>query len=167
MKPVLPLLLCWKGDRTVLAPASCVAGRLEAAAACPRRPPEGPFVRLRARAPALSLRSAESVSLSESVLGAGGAKGLWRAICPIIFFPLPLSRPTFLFTPLPPLLAQPWLNPPRLLSPRPSPRRPPGPSPPRPAAAVAREPAPPWGRRAAPPLVRVRRAGDPCPREGA
>ncbi|XP_054297243.1 reticulon-3 isoform X3 [Pongo pygmaeus] len=48
---------------------------------------------MRARAPALSLRSAESVSLSESVLGAGGVKGLERASCRIILFPLPLSRP--------------------------------------------------------------------------
>lgn len=119
-------------------------------------------MRLRARAPALWLRSVESVSLSESVLGAGGAKGLRSASCPIIFFPLPLSRPTFLFTPLPPSLAQLWRSRPRPLSPRPSPRRPPGPSPPRLAAAVAQEPAPPWGRRAAAPPVRVRRAGDPA-----
>lgn len=42
------------------------------------RPPpaRGPFVRLRACSPALSLRSAESVSLSESVLGAEGSQRL-------------------------------------------------------------------------------------------
>lgn len=128
----------------------------------------GPFVRLRARAPALSLRSVESVSLSESVRGAGGAKGLRRGGCRIICFPLPLSRPTSLFTPLLPSLAQPWRSRRRPLSPHQCPRRPPGPSRPRPAAAAgAREPAPPWGRRAAAPPVRVRRAGGPRPREGA
>lgn len=69
------------------------------------RPPpaRGPSVRLRTRAPALSLRPAESVSLSEPVLAAAGAKGLRRAPRPIIFFPRPLSRPTSLFTPLSPL----------------------------------------------------------------
>lgn len=119
-------------------------------------------LRARARPPALSLRSAESVSLSESVLGAGGAKGLPRASCPIIFFPLPLSRPTSLFTPLLPLLARPWRSRRRPLSLRPSRRRPPGPSLRRPAAG-ALEPAPPWGRRAAAPPVRVRRSGEPRP----
>lgn len=122
-------------------------------------------MRLRARAPALSLRSAESVSLSESVLGARGTKGLLRASCLIIFFPLPLSRPTSLFIPFLPLLAQPWRSRRRPLSPRPSPRRPPGPNPRRPAAG-ALDPAPPWGRRAAAPPVRVRRAGGTPPSRG-
>lgn len=159
VKPVLPLLprRSAEGQFLRLRPASLGAWT--------RPPPaRGPFVRLRARArpPALSLRSAESVSLSESVLGAGGAKGLPRASCPIIFFPLPLSRPTSLFTPLLPLLARPWRSRRRPLSLRPSRRRPPGPSLRRPAAG-ALEPAPPWGRRAAAPPVRVRRSGEPRP----
>lgn len=166
-RPLSPLLPRRIAGGTVPAPASCVAGRPDAAAARPRRR-RGSFVRLRARAPALSLRSVESVSLSESVRGAGGAKGLRRGGCRIICFPLPLSRPTSLFTPLLPSLAQPWRSRRRPLSPHQCPRRPPGPSRRRPAAAAgAREPAPPWGRRAAAPPVRVRRAGGPRPREGA
>lgn len=78
----------WREERegTILAPASCVAGRLDAAAA--RR---GSFVRLRTRAPALSLCPAESVSLSESVLAAGGARGLRRA--PVLLFSFPSLSP--------------------------------------------------------------------------
>ena len=124
-------------------------------------------MRLRGRSPALSRRWTESVSPSESVLGVGEARRLWRASCRIIFSPLPVSRPTSLFTPLPPLLVQLWRSRRQPLSPRPSLRRPPGPSHLRPVvAAGAREPAPPWGRRAAAPPVRVRRAGGPRPREG-
>lgn len=150
---------------TVLAPAPCVSGRKATVSAPAPRPRA--LVRLRGRSPALSRRSAESVSPSESVLGVGEARRFWRASCRIIFSPLPVSRPTSLFTPLPPLLAQPWRSRRQPLSPRPSPRRPPGPSPLRPVvAAGAREPAPPWGRRAAAPPVRVRRAGGPRPREG-
>lgn len=124
-----------------------------------RRPPEGPLC-----ACALALPPSRGAGLSQSVCRSLSseqegrsdfgelAAGLDYSLSP------PLSRPTALFTPLPPLLAQPWRSCRRPLSPRPS-RRPPGPSPLRPVAAVgAREPAPPWGRRAAAPPVRVRRA---------
>lgn len=134
--------------------------RAYSAAARLRLPLQGPLC-----AGALSLlcsqRSAESVcrSLSsEQAERRGFASPADRSL-----FPLPLSRPTFLFTPLLPLLLQPWRSRRRSLSSRPSPRRPPGPSRPRPAAvAGARERAPPWGRRAAAPLVLVRRVESPA-----
>lgn len=152
---------------TVLAPAPCVAGRLNLTASRPRHQPEGPLC-----ACALALPPSRGARLRQSVCRTlsseqGEARRLRRASGPIIFFSLPLSRPTSLFTPLPPLLAQPWRSRRRPLSPHPSPRHPPWPSPLRPvAAAGAREPAPPWGRRAAAPPVLVRRAGGPRPREG-
>lgn len=147
--------------------SSCACALCQWAQGYHLRPRPRALVRLRGRSPALSRCSAESVSPSESVLGAGEARRLWRASCRIISSPLPVSRPTSLFIPLPPLLAQPWQSRRQPLSPRPSPRRPPGPSPLRSVvAAGAREPAPPWGRRAAAPPVRVRRAEGPRPREG-
>lgn len=137
------------GASTRPPPASAARPRAPCAPARPRSRP---------------LAALGRVSLSESVLGARGAKGLRRAGCRVIFSPLPLSRPTSLVTPLPPLLALPWSRR-RPLNLRPSPRRPPGPSPPLPAAG-AREPAPPWGRKAAAPPALVRRAGGPRPRAG-